>query len=70
MTMANMGVMLLLLAAFGLLLAAGGGVTIWWLLRDARRFAQDEALEELRERYASGEIGAEELESRRRDLAA
>lgn len=68
--MPSMGVMMLLFAAFGVLLAAAGAATIWWLLRDARRFSQEEVLEELRERYASGELDPEEFESRRRDLAA
>lgn len=70
MSMSSMGVMMLLFAVFGLLLAGAGGVTIWWLVRDARRFAREEVLEELRERYASGEIRPEEFDSRRRDLAA
>ncbi len=66
----SMGAILLLLAAFGLLLMSVGGVTIWWLLRDARWSSEDKELEELGERFVQEETGPEELESRRRDLAA
>jgi hypothetical protein len=70
MTIPSMGAILLLLAAFGLLLMSAGGLTIWWLFRDPRWSSDDEAFEELGERYVQGEPGPEELESRRRDLAA
>ena len=52
------------------------GLVIWglvvgirWLVRQGRDERPDRALETLRERYARGEIGKEEFEAKRRDLA-
>jgi putative membrane protein len=67
--MCGMG-MMLLGSMLGLILLVGVGVGIWWLVRSAHPARGDAALEQLRERYARGEITREEFEARRRDLAA
>jgi putative membrane protein len=68
--MCGMG-MMLLGSMLGLLVLVALGVGIWWLVRQARpASSRDTALEQLRQRYARGEITREEFETRRRDLAA
>lgn len=51
------------------LLILGIAVLAKWLLGSGR-MSGDRALEVLKERYARGEIGKEEYEQKRRDLAA
>jgi putative membrane protein len=68
--MCGMG-MMLLGSMLGLLVLVALGVGIWWLVRQARpASSHGTALEQLRQRYARGEITREEFETRRRDLAA
>ena len=62
-------VMMLMMLVFWGLVIWGVVVGIRWLVRQGRDERTDRALEILRERYARGEIGKEEFEARRRDLA-
>ena len=62
-------VMMLMMLVFWGLVIWGIVVGIRWLVRQGRDERPDHALEILRERYARGEIGKEEFETRRRDLA-
>jgi putative membrane protein len=64
--------MMLLMVVFWGLVIAGVVVAVRWLVREGGRDRSDRpdpALQILRERYARGEIGREEFEARRRDLA-
>jgi putative membrane protein len=65
----GLGMMLLMLLFWGLAIAVLV-LGIRWLLRQGAEPRQDSALEILRQRYARGEIGKEEFESKRRDLDA
>ena len=62
-------VMMLMMLVFWGLVIWGIVVGIRWLVRQGRDERPDRALDILRERYARGEIGKEEFEARRRDLA-
>ncbi len=68
MNLGMVGMMILMAIGWLVVLAALVGA-VWWL---ARRFGtrEDEALEELRDRDARGEITREEFEAQRKDLAA
>lgn len=61
--------MAVMLVVWGLAIA-GLVFGIRWLLTERKPPAGDRALAVLRERYARGEIGKEEFETRRRDLEA
>jgi putative membrane protein len=65
----GLGMMLMMLVFWGVVIAALA-VGIRWLLRQGAEPRRDSALEILRQRYARGEIGKEEFESKRRDLDA
>jgi putative membrane protein len=60
-------VMLMMLVFWGLVIA-GLVLGVRWLAGQGRGAPRDEALEILRQRYARGEIGKEEFETRKRDL--
>lgn len=60
--------MVFMMLAFWALVIAGMVLGIRWLVRQGRPPERDRALEILRERYARGEIGKEEFESKKRDL--
>ena len=64
----GIGMMLMMLVFWGLLVA-GVVVGIRWIARQDRSARPDTALKILRERYARGEIGKEEFDARKRDLA-
>jgi putative membrane protein len=61
-------VMMLMMFLFWALVIFGIVFGIRWLVRQGGGDRADRALEILRERYARGEIGKEEFETRRRDL--
>jgi putative membrane protein len=63
-------VMMLMMLLFWGLVIGGIVVGIRWLVRQGGEPRSDRALDILRERYARGEIGKEEFETRRRDLEA
>ena len=62
-------VMMFMMLVFWGLVIWGVVVGIRWLVRQGHDERPDRALDILRERYARGEIGKEEFETRRRDLA-
>ena len=61
--------MMFMMLAFWALVITGIVLGIRWLVRQGQPPARDRALDILRERYARGDIGKEEFESRRRDLS-
>lgn len=61
--------MMVVMLVFWALAIAGLVLGVRWLVSERRPPLSDRALEILRERYARGEIGKEEFEARRRDLA-
>jgi putative membrane protein len=61
-------VMMLMMLVFWGLLIAGLVFGVRWLAGQGRGAGRDEALEILRQRYARGEIDANEFETRKRDL--
>lgn len=64
--------MFMMLGMFVLWLLVGGGIValVVWAVRElsGRRTSENPALSILGERYARGEIGSEEYETRRRQL--
>jgi putative membrane protein len=61
--------MLLVMVLFWALIVAGIVLGLRWLSRLGTPQRSDAALEILRQRYARGEIGREEFEAKKRDLA-
>ena len=61
-------VMMFMMLVFWGLVIAGLVLGVRWLAGQRRGAPRDEALEILRQRYARGEIGKEEFETRKRDL--
>ena len=47
-----------------LLVIAALGVGVWWIVKSVRPTRRDDALDILRERYARGEIDADEYRQR------
>ena len=64
----GMGMMLLMLVFWGLVIA-GVVLGIRWLAARPQGAPPDRALDVLRERYARGEIGKEEFDAKKRELA-
>jgi putative membrane protein len=64
----GLGMMLMMLVFWGLVIAAIV-LGIRWLAGQTHGPRSDRALEVLRERYARGEIGKDEFEAKKRDLA-
>jgi putative membrane protein len=62
--------MMLMMAVFWGALIVGLALAIRWLARQGKESrAPDAALDILRQRYARGEIGKEEFDAKKRDLA-
>ena len=61
-------VMMLVMLVFWAVVIAGLVLGVRWLIRQGGQTPPDTALDVLRQRYARGEIGKEEFESRKRDL--
>jgi putative membrane protein len=62
--------MLLMMVLFWALIIAGIVLALRWLSRLGTPPRSDAALDILRQRYARGEIGREEFEAKKRDLAS
>jgi putative membrane protein len=63
----GVGMLLVMLAFWGLVIT-GLVLVVRWLANQGRESRSDRALEILRERYARGEIGREELDAKKREL--
>lgn len=61
--------MMLMMLLFWALVIVGLVLGIRWVIAHGRERETDRALQILRERYARGEIGREEFETRKRDLS-
>jgi len=63
----GLGIGLMMLLFWGVVIV-GLVLAIRWLVGQGRPPQSDRALDILRQRYASGEIGKEEFEAKKRDL--
>jgi len=63
----GLGIGLMMLLFWGIVIV-GLVLAIRWIVSEGRPPQSDRALDILRQRYASGEIGKEEFEAKKRDL--